>query len=217
MRLSRRAAILAVLVVSGAAPGSAGAATLWVEEECYLPPGWLECGTRHNVVYTADSEVNRVVVAGRRPYAVALRDPGVVIESGGHPGVPPMTDPHVPPTEDDLFDPVPFEATWQCSSPVGKGHAFCFGTPGEVCALYNPCFTDLATFGLIKLALGDGADTLTVVQGALEAVVTAGAGNDTIDVRNKAVDRVDCGDGADSVTADVHDVVASNCEGVSRG
>jgi Ca2+-binding RTX toxin-like protein len=42
-------------------------------------------------------------------------------------------------------------------------------------------------------------------------------GNDTIDVRDGEIDSVTCGAGADTVLADANDVVAPDCETVTRG
>jgi Ca2+-binding RTX toxin-like protein len=42
-------------------------------------------------------------------------------------------------------------------------------------------------------------------------------GNDTIDARDGEVDSITCGAGTDSVTADPQDVVARDCENVTRG
>ena len=43
-----------------------------------------------------------------------------------------------------------------------------------------------------------------------------GLGNDTIDVRDGAIDSVTCGVGTDRVIADADDVVAADCESVER-
>jgi Ca2+-binding RTX toxin-like protein len=46
--------------------------------------------------------------------------------------------------------------------------------------------------------------------------VLAGSGADKIDVRNRKVDRVDCGTGRDTVLADRNDKVGLNCERIKR-
>jgi len=46
--------------------------------------------------------------------------------------------------------------------------------------------------------------------------ISAGAGNDLVQVAFGGVDRVDCGAGIDVVSADLGDTVAANCEVVSR-
>jgi Ca2+-binding RTX toxin-like protein len=57
-----------------------------------------------------------------------------------------------------------------------------------------------------RLAGGSGADS-----------VSGRDGNDSIRVRDGVRDKVRCGDGRDSVSADRRDSVASDCERVSRG
>ncbi len=46
--------------------------------------------------------------------------------------------------------------------------------------------------------------------------VTAGAGNDRVAAQDGSVDQIGCGTGRDTVTADTEDVVAKDCETVSR-
>ena len=46
--------------------------------------------------------------------------------------------------------------------------------------------------------------------------MSSGAGNDNVGVRDGFADRVACGPGADTVTADTLDVVSDTCEGVNR-
>ena len=60
----------------------------------------------------------------------------------------------------------------------------------------------------------DGADDLT--GGAGTDYLQGGAGDDRIDSRDGASDSVICGPGRDSVAADLSDLVASDCESVSR-
>lgn len=62
---------------------------------------------------------------------------------------------------------------------------------------------------------GSGNDTLRGNQGV--DTLTAGAGDDFVDVRGDRGDIVTCGDGADTVRADVSDSVAADCESVDRG
>ena len=47
-------------------------------------------------------------------------------------------------------------------------------------------------------------------------VLSGGRGRDRIRARDGLRDRINCGRGVDTVTADRNDVVASNCEHVSR-
>lgn len=71
---------------------------------------------------------------------------------------------------------------------------------------------------------GDGDDTLNgddgndVLFGAAGAdVLDGGSGNDDLRARDGATDRVTCGDGSDTVSADESDAVDASCETVSRG
>ena len=57
-------------------------------------------------------------------------------------------------------------------------------------------------------------DSIVGTQGA--DTIAAGAGNDFVQAALGGVDHVDCGPGADVVSADLADVVAGNCEVVSR-
>jgi hypothetical protein len=70
---------------------------------------------------------------------------------------------------------------------------------------------------------GKGSDVLngeagndSITGGAGTDSVEAGDGDDSIDVRDGKADRVNCGSGSDSVVADAADVVASDCETVSK-
>jgi Ca2+-binding RTX toxin-like protein len=70
---------------------------------------------------------------------------------------------------------------------------------------------------------GDGNDRLVTGAGDDELVagpgvddVDAGSGGDKIDVRDGLRDTVSCGDGADTVTADEFDALATDCEGAAR-
>jgi hypothetical protein len=77
----------------------------------------------------------------------------------------------------------------------------------------------------LKIALGDRDDYLALnvlpeysITGLLSAVVStidAGTGNDSLRTLNGTTDLVDCGAGADAVTADAFDEL-SNCETVTR-
>lgn len=60
------------------------------------------------------------------------------------------------------------------------------------------------------LATGNDDDRLTGGPGT--DVLHSGAGNDTIDARDGAPDRIDCGAGADTVLADAIDQLADSCE-----
>ena len=61
---------------------------------------------------------------------------------------------------------------------------------------------------------GDGADEL--VGGTGSDHHQSGAGNDRVDSRDGAQDSVICGPGTDAVDADLSDLVASDCESVTR-
>jgi Ca2+-binding RTX toxin-like protein len=70
---------------------------------------------------------------------------------------------------------------------------------------------------------GSGSDDLegqtgndVLVGGSGRDVLTGGRGRDHIFARDGARDRINCGAGVDTVRADHADVVASNCEHVSR-
>jgi hypothetical protein len=79
--------------------------------------------------------------------------------------------------------------------------------------------------GLTSLvaALGDGTDsfddssislaTTVKADGGVNSIATGG-GDDRISVRNGAADKVSCGAGTDSVSADPQDTVAADCEKV---
>jgi hypothetical protein len=59
-----------------------------------------------------------------------------------------------------------------------------------------------------------GDDTISGTQGS--DTVQGGEGDDRISEVDGAVDRIDCGPGADVVFADADDVVAASCEDVRR-
>ncbi len=59
-----------------------------------------------------------------------------------------------------------------------------------------------------------GADLLD--GGAGPDVLIGGEGDDTIAARDGEVDRIECGGGRDSVTVDLGDVVAADCESVTK-
>lgn len=73
--------------------------------------------------------------------------------------------------------------------------------------------TLIGNAGPNELVTGAGNDT--IVAGAGIDRVTADAGDDTIDVRDGFSDRVRCGPGTDSVTADTLDLISADCESVS--
>jgi hypothetical protein len=83
---------------------------------------------------------------------------------------------------------VPFLAALALAAPAAAAAATIHGTPGPDSIVGTPA-----------------ADT-----------IFAGAGNDLIQAAFGGVDRVDCGPGRDIVSADQSDVVAANCEVVSR-
>ena len=70
---------------------------------------------------------------------------------------------------------------------------------------------------------GDGEDTLAggggddrITGAAAKDAVDGGLGNDTLLVRDSAVDSVICGDGEDGGEADVEDVLPADCEKVEK-
>ena len=63
---------------------------------------------------------------------------------------------------------------------------------------------------------GAGNDRIDATAGPGD-VVAGGGGNDVISARDGAADRITCGAGRDRVTADRADVVARDCERVTRG
>lgn len=65
-----------------------------------------------------------------------------------------------------------------------------------------------------RISGGTGNDFLD--GGLGRDAISGGAGHDTIAARDRARDTVDCGAGRDTVAADKIDVVARNCERVSR-
>jgi len=76
-------------------------------------------------------------------------------------------------------------------------------------------------FGNDSIVGGPGRDTVygdkTGGNCGLFESCSMPVGNDTVDVRDGAVDSVSCGVGEDTVTADPQDVVAADCEKVERG
>jgi Ca2+-binding RTX toxin-like protein len=65
---------------------------------------------------------------------------------------------------------------------------------------------------------GERSDTIKTFGGADDVaggsgkdVIEAGSGNDTIHANDGFVDRIDCGKGDDTVTADLTDKIAANC------
>jgi hypothetical protein len=73
--------------------------------------------------------------------------------------------------------------------------------------------TLIGSAGPNELLTGPGNDL--IVAGAGIDRVTADAGDDTIDVRDGFSDRVRCGPGSDSVTADTLDLIGADCEAVA--
>jgi len=70
---------------------------------------------------------------------------------------------------------------------------------------------------------GTGKDVITggsgdevITGGPSPDKITAGSGDDVINAKDGAKDAIDCGTGDDHATADAIDVVASNCEHVTR-
>jgi hypothetical protein len=111
----------------------------------------------------------------------------------------------------------PVYASFNCFAPRGRGQGICLATPATTCNDSGCHAHEDMRFRLIAIVLRDGNDSATLLPGTSTAVVSSGAGNDTRDVRNGAVDYVDCGDGSDSVAADKNDNVNPNCEAVTRG
>jgi Ca2+-binding RTX toxin-like protein len=68
--------------------------------------------------------------------------------------------------------------------------------------------------GIENVLGGAGADRLN--GSAAANLMVGGAGNDEIRARDGAYDRIECGSGSDSVSADAVDSVASDCEHVDR-
>ena len=68
--------------------------------------------------------------------------------------------------------------------------------------------------GSNDLAGGEGADVLVPGGGADSAA--GGTGDDRIEARDGAADVIACGDGADTVIADLADDVAADCESIDR-
>ena len=63
----------------------------------------------------------------------------------------------------------------------------------------------------------NGEDGNDQIFGGLDGdVIAGGPGNDRVQAVGGGVDRIDCGDGADVVFADVDDVVSPSCEDVRR-
>lgn len=62
-----------------------------------------------------------------------------------------------------------------------------------------------------------GDDHLTVGDAVGSAEVDGGDGDDTISARNGRADQIFCGNGNDTVIADASDIVAADCENVTRG
>jgi len=85
-------------------------------------------------------------------------------------------------------------------------------TGGVTARMYGGPDTFLGGPGGDVVESGAGADS--VAPGGGSDTVLAGDGNDAVSVRDGAVDIVDCGLGADTVTADRSDVL-TGCEGVS--
>jgi hypothetical protein len=200
------AALAAMLVV--ATPG--GAATLHLRTDGYY--------LYTDVLYTgAAGEANHLVVGGQGGHVVLLRDPNIPISAA--PFAPPYVDAN---PNDGLFGrdgELPVYAGFSCSAPTGRGHAMCVATPGSTCN-EGGCQNDNADLWRFHVAyfnLGDGNDSITLLPASMASTVFAGSGGDTLDTRNKVSDYIDCGDGADVVTADKSDRVASTCETVTRG
>jgi hypothetical protein len=219
MPRSRRRFVLCAAVVAAASligTGPSSAATLAATEECRFLPGAFECGSFHVIRYVAGGgERNRVVVsADLTRAAVSVYDPGIPLAAGPL-ETPELTDPVTPTSEIDLL---PVTPTWSCAAPTGKSLGLCWTTPGRECPPFiRGCFTNLATFSFVQVRTDDRSDSVRLLRGTPRGELETGAGDDKVDAHNGADDRIDCGDGFDTVAAEVRDTVDATCEAVTRG
>ncbi len=88
-----------------------------------------------------------------------------------------------------------------------------FGVPPLETVIVPEATTLIGDAGPNELTADDGDDTLVGAAG--NDILTAYGGDDTIDTRDGFLDRVHCGTGTDSVTADTLDLVDADCETVS--
>ena len=88
-----------------------------------------------------------------------------------------------------------------------------FGVPPLETVIVPEATTLTGDAGPNELTADDGDDTLVGAAG--NDILTAYGGDDTIDTRDGFLDRVHCGTGTDSVTADTLDLVDADCETVS--
>jgi hypothetical protein len=110
-----------------------------------------------------------------------------------------------------------------CTYTVLLRTATCVGTGGRP-VITGGDLGDVVTMsgGGGSIHTGGGADRITVRTGGAGSVggntpVSAGDGNDKIDVADADSDEtIRCGAGVDSVLADAVDVIASDCEQVTR-
>lgn len=190
MRTRRIALLVATIVAACAMAAPAGAATLWVRTDVINLEQLV-----YSPEYVGGAEPNRVVVAATGALLVGVYDPGVPITAGSD------------------------SVGGGCSSPTGKSAGYCLVEPvrQECQAFGGECGLVVGYFYHFVVNLGGGADKLTLAPGGLPAVVATGSGDDTVNARNKVVDRIECGNGADTVAADWKDVVYSTCESVTRG
>jgi Ca2+-binding RTX toxin-like protein len=113
---------------------------------------------------------------------------------------------------------------------VDPNTATCSLAPGLVFASWNVEANDLSDIVTNDTALfseqkgGDGEDQLYggpgldfLFDGGGVDFLSGRGGNDRILIRGTFPDRAECGDGVDSVTADLMDDVAADCENVDRG
>jgi hypothetical protein len=166
-------------------------------------------------VYAAGAEANHVTLAGALGRMYFLNDPGVAITT------PALQPPHVNADPSDwrplLGEDESVYSSFNCVVPKGRGQGVCVATVGDRCNDSGCYFHGDVGFSLAHLSLGGGNDVATIVPGTGTVDIAAGAGDDTLNTRNDAVDWIDCGDGADTVAAEGRDNVAASCENVTRG
>lgn len=97
------------------------------------------------------------------------------------------------------------------------------GTPGEadnvgldIEDLYGTDSDDKLTGSVGPNTIDGAAGSDRIAGGAGQDILFGGDGADTIDARDGEVDRIECGEGSDTVTVDLEDVVAADCESVAK-
>ena len=207
MRASRRWVLLTLAPLAVALMGAppAGAATLSPEVEYFF--GEPCC---YSVVFRSTSVPNKLVIGGAGSELVVVRDPNVPISTPAAIDVPEPAPEYI---GDEV--PTPLWTSMNCVAPTHWGHAACAITPGR-----GPCNTGGCWFTteyfVLHIWLGADDDTVTLLPGSIDTEVSTGAGNDTLDTRNRVEDTVSCGEGVDVVIADQADRLGSSCEVVRR-